>query len=704
MTKLSDQRAKLLARAQLYWDFSMDMSKANPPLKTIGKVEMVDSQDGGAVKLTDGYFETGGKFTTGGPGFTFYLRLRMPDGNWNCEFAGQFENWKDCCFKIVSNQFGKDVGIVTHLQAAADTLSQLVFEMAGEDLTAWHDMVMVYDGKTVQLVFDDRVVAKQWFAGGQMQACEVPLRIGSIDGIGRFNGLIQYTALWDKALSLDEIAVLNRFSKINPGNKLNEPNHDSPVHFRPGGLRIYGDANPFYHDGKYHVFYDSGPIAGPLRWEHIVSEDLIHWQELPRAIDVGPKGSPDENTTGSGTVVFDKKTQTYHLFYTGFNSANESTTYKQGRGHPDGGQQIMHAISKDASHWTKRPEDTFIGDGIMYHNIHQGPFVCGNHACRDPYVWWREDKQHWEMIFAAETAKVTGQQKLVYGRAVSTDLYKWKQITPLKTGDLLVPGRSVDCPDLFEINGRWYLIRGISVYNVAEQPEGPFGPDRFFDTDIHAVPKRMWDGKRQVLVGWPRDLAGFNDAGRLEWGGTQSIPRQMYTDDEGNLLSKPVDAVTAVYSKTVLDIAQKCDIEVLSERWIYDNGVLFGGTGQPWQRSRCALEVPDNYMLTATFDLEQNADLVITLRGQDDGRGYNLVIKPAGSEIEINSEYLRFPRKCIVDTSKPIDVQIFVQGSMLECFVDGQAFSMRAFNYPKGKLILGVECGRVQITDLKVNI
>ena len=51
-----------------------------------------------------------------------------------------------------------------------------------------------------------------------------------------------------------------------------------------------GDAIPFYHEGKYHIFSLTSPpgtTVYPARlrttWSHSVSEDLVHWEELPRS-------------------------------------------------------------------------------------------------------------------------------------------------------------------------------------------------------------------------------------------------------------------------------------------------------------------------------------------------------------------------------------------------------------------------------------
>ena len=85
------------------------------------------------------------------------------------------------------------------------------------------------------------------------------------------------------------------------------------LHFRPEGMKA-GDVIPFFWKGSYHLFYLEGPD-----WGHIVSQDLLHWQELPKALVKGadPQG-PDWESIWTGSIV--EHNGTFFLFYTGKNS------------------------------------------------------------------------------------------------------------------------------------------------------------------------------------------------------------------------------------------------------------------------------------------------------------------------------------------------------------------------------------------------
>lgn len=107
-----------------------------------------------------------------------------------------------------------------------------------------------------------------------------------------------------------------------------------------------GDAIPFYHEGKYHIFSLTSPpgtTVYPERlrttWSHSISEDLVHWQELPTALYPGEGDEPDASGVWTGSVIYGEGQ--YHAFYTGYCLTAEFQ------------QTICHATSDDGITWTK---------------------------------------------------------------------------------------------------------------------------------------------------------------------------------------------------------------------------------------------------------------------------------------------------------------------------------------------------------------
>lgn len=77
-------------------------------------------------------------------------------------------------------------------------------------------------------------------------------------------------------------------------------------HALPPGVWMNEPHAPFYYNGKYHVFYQHNP-AGPrftgsmMRWGHIVSDDMIHWEYVKDA--VVPAGVCSKGVWTGGSVI-----------------------------------------------------------------------------------------------------------------------------------------------------------------------------------------------------------------------------------------------------------------------------------------------------------------------------------------------------------------------------------------------------------------
>ena len=81
-----------------------------------------------------------------------------------------------------------------------------------------------------------------------------------------------------------------------------------------------GDAIPFYHEGKYHIFSLTSPpgtTVYPARlrttWSHSVSEDLVHWEELPTALYPGEGDEPMRPACGRARLSTAKENITHSI-------------------------------------------------------------------------------------------------------------------------------------------------------------------------------------------------------------------------------------------------------------------------------------------------------------------------------------------------------------------------------------------------------
>jgi len=104
------------------------------------------------------------------------------------------------------------------------------------------------------------------------------------------NPLILRFAESRKKLSADPYRPIYHF--VSPEGNFNDPN----------GL--------CYWQGKWHLFYQAYPPEDPRQhWGHIISDDLIHWEDLPYAIYPNPERAV---FSGSTFVEKDRVIAMYH--------------------------------------------------------------------------------------------------------------------------------------------------------------------------------------------------------------------------------------------------------------------------------------------------------------------------------------------------------------------------------------------------------
>ena len=676
-------RDDILADAAAHWRFG----DAAIDLRQEGKIETGVLAEGPAAtpgarvaRLHNACFDAGKDLNVPGSAVTVYLRARDPRGVWSYGLFAKRGTHAMINFNLFSIDLGgspgSEIGLEIHTERG---FAGVNFPVESVGATAWHDVIGRYDGKYLALFCDGRLMARQRWSGALTQN-EEPVLIGAETDNGKvvrpFTGDMEEAALWTRALTDAELARVMNVDEIQPGPGFSAP-YESPVHFRPDFGRL-ADTIPFFWEGEYHIFYLRAIDKVP--WEHLVSTDLVHWKELPTAlVSDGAPDSADGLHMFTGSVTAHEGM--FHIFYTGWNPAN-----------PAGREWVMHATSPDLITWTKHREHGFRADGAHYQNT----------DFRDPYVFWHEPEQRFWMILCARDA-TTG--KPVQGVANSRDLIRWEQAEPLVLDPPLGEG-TPECPDLFQIGDTWYLIHspsaGTTDMRYAADIRGPYRPpfSPNIDTPILYAAKRMFDGKRHLITGWLRDLNGERDGGEFQWGGTQCIPREVYAGNAGQLCFRPVPEVTAVFTRSVMSLRNQPPLGAGTGTWTHDGNSL-ASTGPAYAR----FDVPDDYMLRCVVSLSPDAAFSLDFRAQDTpDSGYRLLLRPGQQQAEILGATFNYPRPVPFDANKPVAIQAFVLGPIIECFInDAYAFSCRAYDLRKGGLGLRVEQGAVQVGELEIS-
>ena len=289
-----------------------------------------------------------------------------------------------------------------------------------------------------------------------------------------------------------------------------------------------------YFNGNYHVYFQFSPDSplggGDKCWGHWQSADLLDWQFTGTVLR--PDIHEDRNGVYSGCGIVEN--DVLHLFYTG--NVKEEGDYdyiRSGRG-----ANVISVTTKNGHDMSEKQ--------VLLRNADY-PDNCSCHV-RDPKVW--KDGNVYRMVLGARTLDDKG-CVLFYS---SEDLKNWKYGKTLSIPDF---GYMWECPDYLNIDGRNYLsvspqglphekYRFQNVYSsgcfkvdgdkLSDYQEWDYGFD-FYAPQTFKAP----DG-RNIIIGWMGigDIPYHNPTAALGWQHCLTVPREIMTDKNGQLLQRPV--------------------------------------------------------------------------------------------------------------------------------------------------------------------
>ena len=249
------------------------------------------------------------------------------------------------------------------------------------DPTAWHDIVVCFTGPTLQL-WVDGVLLDEEFPIGVTRPRALPFLIGAGQESGElkagFHGLIDHVAVWDRALTGEEITAVSGGAEHVRGRELTILGDESPgmQYFRPRGHnRKAGDCIPYWdaRTNTFRLFYlilrrnhhskwDAG--HGALEIWQASTQDLREWKHHPATLPITEQW---EAWNGTGGVGYHDGV--YHWFY----PTPDYDTDKGG---------VQHAVSTDGVHFEKTVPHPFMrggdceiyeDDAGLFHMIKAGP-------------------------------------------------------------------------------------------------------------------------------------------------------------------------------------------------------------------------------------------------------------------------------------------------------------------------------------------
>ena len=483
------------------------------------------------------------------------------------------------------------------------------------------------------------------------------------------------------------------------------------LHYQPEG-GIFGDPIPFYHDGTYHVFYlhrllnPEGGWSSDMTWHHLVSKDLVHWEDLGPAIETGP----DERMIATGSIV--EQEGVFHAFY---------TTASRSRG-GTGLAEVRVATSTDLMTWRKESGEPLLllrrdVPGVGTYEAYQN--------WRDPHVFWNPDAGEWWLAIAAhERTDLAYPYAGAVAYATSPDLRNWTvQPQPLLASREIVAS---ECPDVFPFGDGWAMAyyTNTTRIRIADTPGGPWRRpvnDVPWGLHYHAG-KQAFDGQRNIFFAYIPRLGEAEDYAPHVYGGCMALPRELYLDDAGAVATRLPKEIVEAFSEDATGgrgaqvlKAGSPDSVATSQSSIRLAAETGAAALAVWEKA------PANYYLSADVTLAPGATLRLLLRGRaaerhwgrahpnplDDSYALTLDDKRNSVTLLRQNAWNRMPylRNHVMDfpRDRSFRLQVILNGDVLEAFVDDRiSLSARVLN-SEGALGLLVRDGRVQLDNLRIS-
>lgn len=592
-------------------------------------------------------------------------------------------------------------------------------------LYEWSHLAVSFDSKTGYIgLFYNGVPSYEAFIPELVEtriiSSEDPLYIGKFVnpvteyGIDRqhISGLIDEVKIFNSSLSPKDIRGVYGDTDSNGGHpeldwkdialdsSVYEGDRYRPqYHGIPPAVWMNEPHSPFYYKGKYHVFYQhnpSGPYWSQIRWAHIVSDDMIHWEYVKDAV-VPTAGICPEGVWTGGACIGPDGTP-----WLAITAGTTATGWS--------GQNVAFAHAAN-------PDDPYLVDWVVEDKVvitqpsddSQGE----RDQFRDPFVWY-DDGVYYMMVSTSIPGR--GGSANVY---TSTDMREWQSRGYLYECDYnLYPeqGAHWECVVMLPISKKdgsqtkyilfdcpQYTVDGYTVecyywIGTFDKQTCRFIPDdhkpRLFDMgrgvytgqngfcflteeDI-ASGKTSYEQGRTVIYA----IAQGKDAGTAQnenagWAHNFAIPLELWLSDDGNeVIREPIKELQSVRQEK-----------------------LYGYEGDGKTASEINSEISsirgDLLEIRAKFTLAPTAENYaggISVRYNPNGVGSmtertDINFTNAGVYIERNKSSLldyvaKQPSHTWGNVSGEYDVTILLDRSMLEVYVNGvMSFTTRI--YPK---------------------
>lgn len=467
-----------------------------------------------------------------------------------------------------------------------------------------------------------------------------------------------------------------------------------PIYHHTPAYGWMNDANGLvYKDGEYHLYFQYNPYGskwGNMHWGHSVSKDLVHWTHEQPAIARDTMGH-----IFSGSCVVD------HNNTAGFGKDAIIAFYTSHKNLPGNHQRQQQCIAYS------------LDNGRTYTKYEGNPVLTpfdGLENFRDPKVFWYAPQNKWVMIVSADKNMRFYESK---------DLKKWNYMSEWGAGYGPQPNQ-FECPDFFEMavdgnaqHKKWVMIVNINpgfayggsgtMYFVGQFDGHKFtcdtapndvkwldwGKDHYATVTYSNTPGRI------IAMPWMSNWQYANLTPTQQFRSQNALPRELklYTADNGEQLvsAAPVKETEALHNKAT-DLGS---FEGEKQAKIDNEGAfeldfdLQAGTAD-----KCGVEIANAKGEKVSIYYDVKAQHFVMDRAESGITEFGNKVEPhqldnAQSLKRYKEVTVNYHNAFALGTWAPVPikanthhVQIFVDKSSVELFVDGGRIAMTNLVFP----------------------
>jgi fructan beta-fructosidase len=531
-----------------------------------------------------------------------------------------------------------------------------------------------------------------------------------------------------KILGLKKDALaLNLLKLSNTFDTTNTDYYRPSYHFTP----LYGWMNDpngmVYKDGEYHLYFQYNPYGskwGNMHWGHAVSKDLVHWEHLDPAIARDPVGH-----IFSGSSVIDKKNTA------GFGKDAIIAIYTNNSVNHDEVQCIAYSNDNGRT-FTK-----YEGNPVLT------PFD-GLKDFRDPKVFWYEKGKCWYMIVSAD------KEMRLYK---SKNLKKWNYVSAFGKGIGQQPCQ-YECPDFFQlpVNGDKKKMKWVMTMNInpgcwfggsaTEYFVGDFDGKKFTCPDANEVKWLDWGkdhyatvtfsntGDRVLGITWMSNWQYANLTPFKQNRGANGLPRELKLYEKNGKYYISEDVAPEVYALRK-DTKNVADASVAGEKMLAGVAANMEGAFEieadvtPDANGIAGIEISNNKRERTLIYFDMKQGKVVMDRTESGLTDFGKQAVPHDIELAWDKQLAAegkqparitnsinykndfalatwAPLSLCEDGRKTYHVDIFVDKSSVELFVDGGRIAMTNLVFPVApyeNVKLYTQGGKAEFKNLKVH-